>query len=144
MYGNVFTIDNDENVILYEDGDDDEKPMTTQAPQRQINAILARWYTASSITEFTACDATARYTKPLYTNDNNDAYLYHRWNSKKRKKNTSTPKPVTVGNSTNSTTTAYATAIPVKDDPSVAPTLETSCTLDTAPWTQEILILMPF
>ena len=55
-----------------------------------------------------------------------------------------TPKPVTVGNSTNSTTTAYATAIPVKDDPSVAPTLETSCTLDTAPWTQEILILMPF
>ena len=42
MYGNVFTIDNDENVILYEDGDDDEKPMTTQAPQRQINAILAR------------------------------------------------------------------------------------------------------
>ena len=38
------------SIILY---DDDEKLTTTQAVQRQINAILTKCTTASSIKEFT-------------------------------------------------------------------------------------------
>ena len=65
-------------------------------------------------------------------NDDHDSYLYHRWNDKKRKKNTTTPKPAPAGNSTNSTITVYVPIdIPIKDDPSVTPTIETLSTLDT-------------
>ena len=43
-----------------------------------------------------------------------------------------TSKPTPTSNSTNSTTTAYAPIeIPIKDDPSVTPTLQTLCTQDT-------------
>ena len=84
----------------------------------------------SSIVEFTACN-TARYMKPLYTNNNHDAYLYHGWNNNKRK-NTGTPKLIPIGNSTKRTTTAYSpNKTPVKDDPSVTPTLETLCIFNT-------------
>ena len=34
MYGNAFTINDNSNVILYEDGGDDDKLMTIQAAQR--------------------------------------------------------------------------------------------------------------
>ena len=35
MYGNAFTIDDNSNVILYDDcGDDDDKPMTIQAAKQ--------------------------------------------------------------------------------------------------------------
>ena len=61
MFGNKYTIDENDNDILYEDGDNDE-PMTIQAAQRQINAIPARCNTDSSIKEFT--DRTKQeYTK---------------------------------------------------------------------------------
>ena len=69
-------------------------------------------------------------------NDDHDLYLYHCWNSSDRntKYNTSsTTKPTTA---THITTPTYQTAyapikVAVKDDPSVTPTLETLCTLDT-------------
>ena len=109
MHGNQFTIDENDNMVPY-----DDKPMTLQAAQRQINAILVGCTTASSIKEFTdqakrkhdefflpknknAADRTLQATLspvPTYArNDDHDAYLYHRWNDKKRKKNNSTPKP---------------------------------------------------
>ena len=47
---NRFKISENDNVISY---DDDEKLTTTQAVQRQINAILTKCTTASSIKEFT-------------------------------------------------------------------------------------------
>ena len=65
-------------------------------------------------------------------------YLYHRWNRSDRNKNTttispSTTKPIPIAAAaTTGKTTAYAPIeIPIKDDPSVTPTLETLCTLDT-------------
>ena len=71
-------------------------------------------------------------------NDNHDAFLYNRWNKTNTNKNTttispSTTKPTpTAAAATTGKTTAYAPIeIPVKDDPSVTPTLETLCTLDT-------------
>ena len=68
-------------------------------------------------------------------NDDHDAFLYHRWNKTNTNKNTTMirhctnkPRPVAV----NSKTVAHPpTAIPVKDDLSVTPTLKTLCTLDT-------------
>ena len=42
-------IDENDDAILYEDGDD--KPTTIQATQRQINVIIAWCHTASSIKE---------------------------------------------------------------------------------------------
>ena len=61
MYGNRYTIDKNDSAILYEDGDND-KPMTIQAAQRQINAIPAGCNTDSSIKEFTD-RAKQEYTK---------------------------------------------------------------------------------
>jgi hypothetical protein len=43
MYGNTYTIDKNDGAILYEDGDG--KPMTIQAAQQQINAILTGYNT---------------------------------------------------------------------------------------------------
>ena len=66
--------------------------------------------------------------------DHNAAYLYYLWSDNKRKKNTSPTQPAPSGNITNSTTTATAYTpikIPIQDDPSISPTLETMCTLDT-------------
>ena len=153
MHGNQFTLD-DNKLVPY-----DDKPMTLQAAQRQINAILAGCTTASSIKEFTdrarqeydefflpknknAADRTLQATLapvPIHaTNDDHDAYLYHRWNDKKRKKNTRTPKPIAATRITATPTyhTASASAsasikIPVKDEPSITSTLRTLCTLDT-------------
>ena len=48
MHGNQFTIDDNDNVVPY-----DDKRLTLQAAQRQINAILAGCTSASSIKEFT-------------------------------------------------------------------------------------------
>ena len=146
MYGNQFTIDNDDNVVPSVD-----KPMTLQAAQRQIHAIIAGCITASTIKAFTdqakhkhddffllkTADRTVPVTlssTPTYAkNHDHDVYLYHRWNDKKCKKNTSTTKPTAAPRIT---THAYHTAsapikIPVKDNPSITPTLETLSTLDT-------------
>ena len=87
-----------------------DKPMTIQAAQRQINAILAGCTTASSIKEFTnqakrkqdefflpkkaAHTSTAKPPPPTYMNDNHDAFLYHHWNNK-NKINNGTNKPTT-------------------------------------------------
>ena len=146
MHDNQFIID-DNDMVPY-----DEKPMTIQAAQRQINAILAGCNTTSTMKAFTnqarhkydeffSTNKNADCIRPvppstahMYAkNDDHDSYLYHRWNDKKRK-DTVTLKPAPAGNSTNSTTTAYAPIeIPVKDDPSVTPTLETLSTLETQP-----------
>ena len=48
MHGNQFTIDNNDNVPPF-----DDEPMTLQAAQRQINAILAGCKTTSTIKAFT-------------------------------------------------------------------------------------------
>ena len=147
MHGNQFTIDNNDNVVPHIV----DKPMTIQAAQRQINAILAGCTTASSITEFTnqaklEYDAFFAPTKttdrtvqpssaPMYTkNDDHDAFLCHRWNKANTNKATITPsttKP-TPAAATPTYQKSYApTEIPVKDDPSVTPTLETLCTHNT-------------
>ena len=142
MHGNQFTID---KMVPY-----DDKPMTLQAAQRQINAILAGCTTTSSIKEFTnqakrkqdefflpkkkTAHASAAQSPhaPTYVNDNHDAFLYHRWNNTDKNKTNDT-KPSTTPRIT---TPTYHTApapikIPVKDDPSTTPTLETLSTLDT-------------
>ena len=127
MYGNIFTTD-----------DNDDMPMTIKAAQRQINALLAGRTTASSITAFTKqakrkhdeffLPKTAARTVPAYANDAQDAFLYHRWNRSNRNKNTTAISPT----ATTGKTTAYAPIkIPVKDDSSVTPTVETLCTLAT-------------
>ena len=146
MYGNQYTINND-GVVPH-----DDTPMTIiQAAQRQLNAILARCNTTSTIKAFTnrarqeydafslpnkntdqTLPATPSLVPAYAKNDDHDSYLYHRWNKSNRNK-TSTIKPTTTPHIT---TTTYQTAyvpidIPVKDDPSVTPTLKTLCTLDT-------------
>ena len=143
IHGNQFTIDDNDNVVPY-----DNKPMTLQAAQRQINAILAGCTTASSIKEFTdqakrkhdefflpkktahAAPATPS-PAPTYVNDNHDAFLHHRWNN--ANKNVSTIRPGTNRPTlaANSNTTSAPIEIPVKDDTSITPTLETLCTTDT-------------
>ena len=157
MYGNAFTLD-ENDLISHDDDDDDDKPMTIQAAQRQISAILAGRTTTTSIKDFTN-QAKREYDEFFYSphknvdctrsvprlssppnyakNDEHDAFLYHRWNMANTSKNTittspSTTKPAPVA-ATSGKTTAYAPPIdiPVKDDPSVTPTLETLCTLDT-------------
>ena len=143
MHGNPFTIDDNDNMVPY-----DEKPMTLQDAQRQINAILAGCTTASSIKAFAtqakhkhdefflpktaACTVpvTLYYSTPTYAkNDDHDAFLYHRRN----KVNTISPRTTkSIPAATNGKTTASAPIeIPVKDDPSITPTLETLSTLDT-------------
>ena len=127
----------------------DDKPMTLQAAQRQINAILAGCTTASSITEFTnqakrkqdefflpkktphALAATSS-PAPTYVNDNHDAFLYHRWNNSNKNTRTIRPGKNKQTLDANSDTIAHTrTETLVKDDSSVTPTLETLCTLDT-------------
>ena len=61
MHGSRFTIDNN-NVVPYDN--DDEKPMTIQAAQQQINTILARYHTASSIKE--SSNRAAACTKAFF------------------------------------------------------------------------------
>ena len=74
-----------------------------------------------------------RYAK----NDDHDAFLCHRWNKANTNKKTNTISPSTTkptpAVATPTYQKAYATSIkiPVKDDPSVTPTLETLCTVDT-------------
>ena len=154
MHGNQFTIDDNGNMVPYAY---DDKPLTLQAAQRQINAILAGCTTASSITKYTdqAKRENDEFFLPKNTNtdrtrpatpspaptkyaktNNHDAFLYHRWNRSDRHKNTTTINPSTTkptpAAATTGKTTAYAPIeIPIKDDPSVTPTLETLCTLDT-------------
>ena len=152
MYGNTLTIDDNDNIIPHDD-DDNDKPITIQAAQWQINAILSGCTTASSIKEFT--NHTKRkqddfflpkktpHAAPvtLYANDNHDAFLHHQWNNTNNN-NTSTIRPGTnkptlaaaaaTTSATTGKTTAYAPIeIPFKDYPSVTPTLETLCTLAT-------------
>ena len=149
MHGNQFTTDDKDNVVPY-----DNKPMTIQAAQRQINAILSGCTTASTIKAFTetakqeyddfflpkttahAAPVTPSPTAPTYVNDNHDAFLYHRWNNTNKNKNTSTSRPGTnrpplAANSNNVAHTLTLTKTPVKDDPSITPTLATLCTIDT-------------
>ena len=151
MYGNKFTIDDNDNITPYAD-DDNDKPVTIQTAQRQINAILAGRTNTSAITAFTN-QAQREYDEfflrknvnrtlpaasaPVPTtyakNDDHGAFLYHRWNTATTNKNSTirpcTNKPRTAGNSK---TVAHAPInIPVKDDPSITPTLETLCTVDT-------------
>ena len=150
MQGNQFTIDDNENVVPYLD-----TPMTLQAAQRQINAILTGCTTASSIKEFTnqaelkhaefflPKNKNANHTLPTtpspvpttYTRNDHDAYLHRRWNRSNRNKNTTTISPSTTkptpAAATTGKTIAYTPIEMVKDDLSVTPTLETLCTLDT-------------
>ena len=153
MHGNQFNIDAND-VLSY--ADDDDKPITIQAAQRQMNAILAGHTTTSSIEDFTnqakreydgfflpnknanrTVPATPFPAPTTYAkNDNHDAFLYNRWNKTNTNKNTTTISPSTTkptaAAATIGKTTAYAPIeIPVKDDTSVTPTLETLCTLDT-------------
>ena len=120
-----------------------------------MNAILAGCTTASSIKEFTdrarqeydkfflpnkkasrTLPATPSPVPTTYARNDHDAYLHHRWNRSNRNTtttspSTTTPTPAAAAATTNKTT-AYATIeIPSKDDPSVTPTMETLCTLDT-------------
>ena len=143
MHGNQFTIDDNDNMVPY-----DDKPMTLQAAQRQINAILAGCNTASSIKEFTdqamkeydeffapktaACNVPVT-PSPTYANDNHDAFLHHRWIRTNTNKNTSTTRPGSNRPTlaANSNTTSTPIEIPVKDDTSITPTLDTLYTLDT-------------
>ena len=156
MYGNKYTVNDDNNIIPYDDDDDDDddKPMTIQAAQRQINAILAGRTPTTSIEDFTNqtkheydeffssphknADCTRSvplYSPPKYAkNDDHDAFLYHRWNKTNTNKNSNTIRPSTnkTRPAVNSKTVEHTpTAIQVKDDPSVTPTLKTLCTLDT-------------
>ena len=72
---------------------------------------------------------------PTYAkNDDHDAYSSYRWNKRKKNTNLGTTErtSTTCLANTSSQTTAYAPIkILVKDDPSVSPTIETLCTLDT-------------
>ena len=52
MHGDRFTMDDDYDIIPYDDDADDDKPIKIQTAQRKMNAILAGWTTASSIIEF--------------------------------------------------------------------------------------------
>ena len=57
IYANTFTIEANDNIIPYDDDveDNDNKPVTIQAAQRQINTILAGHATCTpcSIKAFT-------------------------------------------------------------------------------------------
>ena len=53
MHGNTFTLNDNDKVILYDDDADDDKPMTTQATQQEIDTIL-----------------------------DHDIFLFHRWSGK--------------------------------------------------------------
>ena len=69
MNGNKFIINNNDDVALYDEDDNDgDKPMIIQAAQRQINAILAGYHTASSIKESSNCaaDHTTEFLNPMY------------------------------------------------------------------------------
>ena len=155
MYGNKYTT-TDNNVIVPCDEVDDYTPMTIQAAQRQINAILAGRTTTDSIKAFTNqakreydeflsspnknADCTRSLTPtsliPTYANDDHNAFLYHRWKNANKNKNTSTTcpsttKPTPAAVNTSKTTAYTPIKIPIKDDPSITPTLETLCSLDT-------------
>jgi hypothetical protein len=65
MHKNRFTIDNN-NVVPYDN--DDDKPMTIQAAQQQINTILVRYHTASSTKESFNCAAAC--TKAFFLSQN--------------------------------------------------------------------------
>ena len=41
MYGDRFTIDDNDDIIPYDDDADDDKPIKIQTAQRKMNAILA-------------------------------------------------------------------------------------------------------
>ena len=155
MYGNTFTIDDNENIIPYDDDDNnDNKPITIQAAQWQINTVLTGRTTASSITAFTNqakreydeffslkknanCTRLVIPTSPLPIRTQM-MILMHSCTSNgiinANKNKTSTVRPGT--NKTtpvvNSKTVAHVlTKIPAKDDLSTTYTLETLCTLDT-------------
>jgi len=104
MYGNNFKIDKNDNVIPYDDDDNDNnKPITIQSTQRQIISILDGYYTNRSIKEFT--NQAKRIYKKVFPNyatcvlliplsptepmiAKNDNYgacqnLYHHWNNKR-------------------------------------------------------------
>ena len=164
MHGNQFSIDNNDNVVPYEYYD---TPMTIQAAQQQINAILSgrttATATASSIMAFTnqakreydeffPPNKNADYIIPVLSpsstsmyakNDDHNACLYHRWNRSNKNTNTDTTKSaptITPRITTPTYQTAYAPIkIPVKDDPFVTPTLKTLCTLDTCSLHQKLI-----
>ena len=142
MHGNQFTTDDNDNVVPY-----DDKTMTFQAVQRQINAILAGCTTASSIKEFTnqakrkrddfflpkktshAAPVTPSSAPTMYANDNHDAFLQHRWNNANKNNKPTVHLHKT---KTKKTCTKHQRLLVTKDDTSVTPTLETICTLDTS------------
>ena len=63
---------------------------------------------------------------------NTPSCLIHRWNHSTKRKHAGTTKPTIIPHITTPTyNTAYAPIELVKNDPSVTPTLETLCTLDT-------------
>ena len=149
MHENQFTVDINDNVVPY-----DDMLMTIQATQGQMNTILAGCNTTASFIkkeftnqakrkqdEFFLLKMAAHIPPvtpspaPTCVNNDHDAFLYHRWhNTNKKQMNTGTNKPTTTPhiNLLTSHTTAYAPIkIPVKDDPSVTPTLETLCTHNT-------------
>ena len=72
---------------------------------------------------------------PMYAkNDDHDTFLCHRWNKANTNKNTITPsttKPTPAAATPTYQKSSAPIEIPVKDDPSVTPTLETLCTIDT-------------
>ena len=140
MHGHPFTIDDNDKMVPYVD-----KPITLQAAQRQMNAILAGCTTASSIKAFTeqakrkhddfflpkktAHAASVTLLPPLtptYENDNHDAFLQHRWNNANNKN-----KPTVHTHKTKKNRTKHRRLPVTKDDTSVTPTLETLSTLDT-------------
>ena len=111
------------SIILY---DDDEKLTTTQAVQRQINAILTKCTTASSIKEFTnqakrkhnefflprtdartvpvtSASSTSTYAK----NDDHGAYLSYQWHRSNKNK-TATKPTITLRITTPTYPTTYA------------------------------------
>ena len=81
MYGHTYTIDENDNAILYED--DNDKLTTIQAAQRQINTIISGCHTASSIKESSNCAAAC--TKQGIFQPHNVPYnTYHLTQSKHR------------------------------------------------------------
>ena len=116
MHGNQFSIDNNDNVVPYEYQD---TPMTIQAAQQQINAILSGRTTATACycqfyhglyftnqakreyDEFFPPNKNADYIIPVLSpsstsmyakNDDHNACLYHRWNRSNKNTNTDTTK----------------------------------------------------
>ena len=104
------------------------KAFTNQAKHKYDAFFLPK--TAASMVP---PSSAPRYAK----NDDHDAFLCHRWNKANTNKKTNTISPSTTkptpAVATPTYQKAYATSIkiPVKDDPSVTPTLETLCTVDT-------------